>query len=244
MTIFPMSGKTYFLTFQRRFGEINVGAGNCFPTLSFLDVGEPRPPAWHLTKDFLVESCGEVFLVFQIFQGASRWIFSFIIFKMDFSQMRWVHVKSIGDCLFFFSEGCSQSSSALKSGLGGDQIFFFLPDDISLYSFHIKERSISVDLTCPNLQPPWKSPFWVMNTSDEVKVAMKKMRQRSVNIKVDMEKIQLININEKAVGVKTADETVIVKISIDECGLSARVGDPSFPQCGCLSHHVSSFMKK
>ncbi|RWR85739.1 Sec1-like protein [Cinnamomum micranthum f. kanehirae] len=210
-------GRTYFLSHQGRFGEINVGDDNYFPTPRLLDVETPRAAGWKRTTYFLVESCGEVFLVYQTFEVTTNWILSFTVFKMDFSQMRWVHVKSIGDRLFFLSESCSQSCSALKAGLGGDQIFFFLPNDISLYSFHMKEGSISVYLTCPNLQPPWKTPFWVMETSNEGNVDVKWMRQSNVKInKVDRKRMQLITINEKVAKLKAAKETAIMKIAVDE----------------------------
>lgn len=69
-----------------------------------------------------------------------------------------------GDCLFFLSESCSQSCSALKSGLGGNQVFFFLPNEEEAFQF---------------ISHPWKTlfwPFWVMETSNEGNVDVKWMR--------------------------------------------------------------------
>eukprot|EP00268_Persea_americana_P002030 TRINITY_DN10601_c0_g2_i5.p1 TRINITY_DN10601_c0_g2~~TRINITY_DN10601_c0_g2_i5.p1 ORF type:complete len:706 (-),score=62.90 TRINITY_DN10601_c0_g2_i5:107-2224(-) len=211
-------GKIYFFTCLSRFGEISVGPGNHFAKPTFLDVNAPIRPLWYRTESYLVESCGEVFLVCQLLHWTCNWVFSFMVFKMDFSEMRWVLVKSIGDRLFFLSKSSSQSCSAFESGLEGNQIFFFLPDDKSLYSFHMKERSISVDLTCPNVQPPWKSPFWLVHTSNEASVDMKKMGQSNVNIKAYTEKIQpkLINAKEKEATVKMAEKSTIMQIFIEE----------------------------
>lgn len=70
--VISCKGIIYFLSHQGRFSEINVGAGNYFPKPSLLDVKTPRAAGWKQTTHFLVESCGEVFLVCQTFEATTN----------------------------------------------------------------------------------------------------------------------------------------------------------------------------
>ncbi|RWR86987.1 Sec1-like protein [Cinnamomum micranthum f. kanehirae] len=209
-------GKIYVITIHFGFGVIDFDSSNRCPTIRDLGVPSPVREVWFDTTLYLVESRGEVFLVLLIFHWQKHMASDVLVFKMDFSQMLWVKASSIDDRVFFLSKSGSLSCSAFELGLEGSQVFFYFERDMSLHSYHMKERSISAHLTCPNVQRPWKSPFWVMHTNQEVKANTEKIGNSDLYIKADMEKMQLTSAHDKVVGVKMAKGIVKRKIFVDE----------------------------
>lgn len=89
--VISCEGKIYFLSYTS-FGVIDVGFGNRRAILRVLVAEGPRGRAWYEVEDFLVESCGEVFLVLENFHDPMsndfpiNMVFDFLVFKMNFSQ--------------------------------------------------------------------------------------------------------------------------------------------------------------
>lgn len=104
-------GKIYFLTHHIRFGVIDLDINNHHPALTTLRVLNHYSHSWYTTTEYLVESCGEIFIVSLIFHWQKHMASNVLDCKMDFSQMLWEQVESIDDRLFFLSESGSLSCS-------------------------------------------------------------------------------------------------------------------------------------
>ncbi|OVA01300.1 Protein of unknown function DUF295 [Macleaya cordata] len=115
-------------------------------------------------RELYVVSCDEVFRVVQIYHPKflQKEVWTIEIFRMDFSSMTWVNVKSLGDHVLFFGKNTTMSCSATEMGLARGCVYFTLPEDMSLYKFDLEGESISVSLPCPDLPMPWQSSDWVM----------------------------------------------------------------------------------
>ncbi|KAK9025917.1 hypothetical protein V6N11_038771 [Hibiscus sabdariffa] len=113
-------------------------------------------------RSFLVESCGEIFVIYLVHGGKEYLEVTGIeVFKFDFLLMEWREVESIRDRVFFVDERAAYSYRAVKPETEGNRIYFTL-NDRSLYSFHVQDNTVSVSLPFPDLKSPWTSPVWVM----------------------------------------------------------------------------------
>ncbi|XP_058079532.1 uncharacterized protein LOC131227747 [Magnolia sinica] len=154
------NGKLYTYDFTR-LGIIDVNAD---PPLTWLE--EPKspksPPLVETRRDYMVESCGDIFLA-RLFHLIIVPRVSIVeVYKMDFDRMVWVKVDTLGDRVLFLGSDYSTSCSASDSGIKRDCIYFTKPKDKSLYVFHLDRGTISMKLPCPNVRLPWVEPFWVM----------------------------------------------------------------------------------
>ncbi|KAI3942239.1 hypothetical protein MKW92_021085, partial [Papaver armeniacum] len=98
------------------------------------------------------------------------------IFKLDFSSMTWVLLKSLGDHVLFLctnmdklvleSRKCYSTSSAYCSaadmGLERGCLFYTLPEDQTLYIFEVEDNATTVVMPFLKLPTPWFLPTWIM----------------------------------------------------------------------------------
>ncbi|KAF8395792.1 hypothetical protein HHK36_019743 [Tetracentron sinense] len=156
-------GNIYALTLQGKLAVIDqVPPGRL--SVRILEVEPAKSPTMTEALDkYLVESCGEIFLVMGIYTGFILEEASNIeVFRMDFSSMVWAKVQSIGDNVFFLGDEFCLSCSTVDSKVKGNCIYFTQTNDKSLYTFTLQDKSISVSLPCPNLSTPWFSLGWIM----------------------------------------------------------------------------------
>lgn len=107
-------------------------------------------PTTSALQCYLVEFCGEIFLVIQIFKGTHvKCTDEFSIFRSDLSQKAWVEVKSVGEncAILLTHDGCGMCYLASKeSGIKGNTIYFMDTSSRSrcIYSFDLQEQSYSI----------------------------------------------------------------------------------------------------
>ncbi|KAI3934160.1 hypothetical protein MKW92_043152, partial [Papaver armeniacum] len=124
-----------------------------------------------------VESGNEIFkVVLNCSPRGFRKVASTHIFKLDFSSMTWVLLKSLDDHVLFlstnmdmldlYSRKCYSTSSAYCSaadmGLERGCLFYTLPEDQTLYVYEVEDSGTSVILPCLELPTPWFLPTWIM----------------------------------------------------------------------------------
>ncbi|RZC50047.1 hypothetical protein C5167_018474, partial [Papaver somniferum] len=124
-----------------------------------------------------VESGNDIFkIVLNCSPRGYRKVASTHIFKLDFSSMTWVLLKSLGDHVLFLctnmdalgltSRKCYSTSSAYCSaadmGLDRGCLFYTLPEDQTLYTFEPEDNATTVIMPCLKLPTPWFLPTWVM----------------------------------------------------------------------------------
>ncbi|RZC50075.1 hypothetical protein C5167_018499 [Papaver somniferum] len=127
-----------------------------------------------------VESGNEIFKVhLNCSPRGFRKVSSTHIFKLDFSSMTWVLLKSLGEHVLFLSSNmdildsrkCYSTSTACCSaadmGLERGCLFYTLPEDQTLYAFEVEENATTVIMPCLKLPAPWFMPTWIMMPSTE-----------------------------------------------------------------------------
>ncbi|XP_026438177.1 uncharacterized protein LOC113336723 [Papaver somniferum] len=96
------------------------------------------------------------------------------IFKLDFSSMTWVLLKSLDDHVLFLcinmdtldSRKCYSTTTACCSaadmGLERGCLFYTLLEDQTLYTFEVEDNATTVIMPCLKLPTPWFLPTWIM----------------------------------------------------------------------------------
>nr|GMC68891.1 F-box/kelch-repeat protein At1g57790-like [Ipomoea batatas]GME17858.1 F-box/kelch-repeat protein At1g57790-like [Ipomoea batatas] len=131
-------------------------------------------PTWegrgcHRVANYFVESLGEIFLVIIVFAGlVGNRILEVCVFKIDFKELEWIRVKSLGDHrVFFLSNTISMSCST--SGSSGcikeNSIYFILSSEVdlrSMYIYDMEEKTITTSLVCPRTVHNVTQGQWIM----------------------------------------------------------------------------------
>ncbi|KAF8410732.1 hypothetical protein HHK36_003269 [Tetracentron sinense] len=172
-------GKIYALTFTWTRLVVIDAVKPDHLSIRLLEAKKPKlPPNTRTLKQYLMESCGELFVVYKIFLFLScNEISTIEAFRMDFYQLQWVKAENLDDRVFFLGENGSMSCYATELRVRGGCTYFTFPRDKSLYKFNQEDGAVSVSLPCPNLPTPWFSPTWVMPN----------LRQEDVHPKIEEE---------------------------------------------------------
>lgn len=121
---------------------------------------EPAPPEIVMCEEWLIESYGKLFFVEQMLHGLfGGEVYGFIVLQMDFSEKRWVRMKSIGQRTIFLCGNRGMSCVATKSGIKPNSIYYTKRTERLLYIFDLENLSISKSVPCPtvsrNLEMDW-----------------------------------------------------------------------------------------
>uniref|UniRef100_A0A0E0M0Q4 KIB1-4 beta-propeller domain-containing protein n=1 Tax=Oryza punctata TaxID=4537 RepID=A0A0E0M0Q4_ORYPU len=147
-------------------GEVAVGA-IAIPVLDYF----PTDQVMYSSLTFLVESCGDLFLVAIAFEGYSiGGPYDVHVFRMDFSAApAWRRTTDIGDRAFVVGGDnfCGASCSASGCGVKANHIYWlndFSEDEKrNLYVFSVEDRSVeTVDTFEPLPGAPRQTPFWLV----------------------------------------------------------------------------------
>ncbi|XP_026403563.1 uncharacterized protein LOC113298907 isoform X2 [Papaver somniferum] len=127
-----------------------------------------------------VESGNEIFKVhLNCSNRGFRKVASTHIFKLDFSSMTWVLLKSLDDHVLFlcsnmdilYSRKCYSTSTACCAaadmGLEKGCLFYTLLEDETLYIFEVEDNATAVIMTCLKLPAPWFMPTCIMMPTTE-----------------------------------------------------------------------------
>ncbi|KAF8378533.1 hypothetical protein HHK36_029876 [Tetracentron sinense] len=119
-------GKIYCLTFlHRTLLMVDIDPHLAVRKLE-VKIPDPSLPDTVRLSNYLIESCGEIFLVKKMYLGETTTkVRDFDVFKMDFLRMVWVRVESLGDRAFFISSTNCISCSSAESGIKGNSIYYF-----------------------------------------------------------------------------------------------------------------------
>ncbi|KAI3969969.1 hypothetical protein MKW92_007853, partial [Papaver armeniacum] len=122
-----------------------------------------------------IESGNEIFKVhLNCSPRGFRKVASTHIFKLDFSSMTWVLLKSLDDHVLFLcsnmdtldSRKCYSTSTACCSaadmGLERGCLFYTLLEDQTLYMFEVEDNATTVIMPCSKLPTPWFPPTWMV----------------------------------------------------------------------------------
>ncbi|KAI3908734.1 hypothetical protein MKW98_029284 [Papaver atlanticum] len=137
---------------------------------------------WHQVfyLEHWVESGNEIFKVhLNCSQRGFKKVASTHIFKLDFSSMTWVLLKSLDDHVLLLCSNkdrlqprkCYSTStsccSAADMGLERGCLFYTLLEDQTLYTFEVEDSATTVIMPCLELPTPWFLPTWIMMPTTE-----------------------------------------------------------------------------
>lgn len=151
--------------------ELNL---TCINSVDMVDPPESTP--WCST--YLVESCGELFMVVILFLGQNvHRISEVAVYKMDFSRPEWCKVDRIDDRVFLLggdrigASNFGASCSANEHGLCGNCIYFvnnIAAEENYLHIFNLEKGTEEVQRPFKhNGYPlPLRPPFWLLTTEE------------------------------------------------------------------------------
>ncbi|KAL4605703.1 hypothetical protein ACB092_09G049400 [Castanea dentata] len=150
-------GKIYLLIYFGISGSLSytaefVGGEIRFNKLAIERFDKSLPADVVCYRDYLIESCGELLLVNQMFFGSyRRKVYGFVIFRMDSSKNAWVQVKNIGERAIFISERSKISCFVAENGVKRNSIYFTMTFSRFLYVFDLEDDTITKFLPCPTV---------------------------------------------------------------------------------------------
>jgi hypothetical protein len=160
-------GKIYFLIcygplfFPLITAEI-VDSEIRFTELETEELSNPSPLDIICSVDYLIESCGELLYVHKMLFGLyKRKVYGFLVFRMDFSEKKWVQMKNIGKRTIFLSERRAMCCFVEEKGVQRNSIYFTKADRF-LYVFDFEDESISKSLPCSTVAYQGLEHNWVM----------------------------------------------------------------------------------
>ncbi|KAL6607833.1 hypothetical protein ACP70R_040896 [Stipagrostis hirtigluma subsp. patula] len=172
--IAALGGKVYYELNGYALGVVEFNPVDAKPKLTSIEVDmvdTSASPAW---SSYLVESCGELFLVVVFFQGYNvHEVAEVAVYKMDFSAPAWRKVDAIGDRVFLLGgdsigeSNFGASCSASKHGLAGNCIYFLNHIAISenfLHIINLEEGTGEVLRPFKEFVDPLRPPFWMLPT--------------------------------------------------------------------------------
>ncbi|KAL0361003.1 UNVERIFIED_CONTAM: hypothetical protein Sradi_3784800 [Sesamum radiatum] len=75
-------------------------------------------------REYLVESCGEILLVFLISRKSIDHVENVEVFRLDIPKLSWVKVENLGDRTLFLEDECCMGVTASKVGCKKNCIYF------------------------------------------------------------------------------------------------------------------------
>ncbi|KAM3407107.1 hypothetical protein ACQJBY_000892 [Aegilops geniculata] len=139
------------------------------------------PLSMPMAATYLVESCGELFLVVVFFDGENvHKIAEHAVYKMDFSKPAWCKVDSIGDDRAFllggdrigisnFGASCSTAYHGGCGGMRGNCIYFLNHMAITENFLHVIDvgkgtEEVQRPFRHKGYMMPVRPPFWLVPT--------------------------------------------------------------------------------
>ncbi|KAK4390492.1 hypothetical protein Sango_2112500 [Sesamum angolense] len=115
-------------------------------------------------REYLVESCGEILLVFLISRKSIDHVEDAEVFRLDIPKLSWVKVENLGDRTLFLEDECCMGVTASKVGCKKNCIYF---SHHRVYGqwwiFNMESGSISPpSQTNAKIQESvmWNEPIW------------------------------------------------------------------------------------
>jgi hypothetical protein len=174
--IAAVGGKVYFEFTGNELGFVEFDSVDHKPNLGMIEVDMiDTPHSMPLLSSYLVESCGELFLVVVFFDGDNvHKIAEVAVCKMDFSTPAWCKVEMIGDDRVFLLGGdrigvsnFGASCSASQHGLTGNCLYFLNHIAINenfLHVINLEKGTKEVQRPFKGFVDPLRPPFWMLTT--------------------------------------------------------------------------------
>ncbi|KAL0438974.1 UNVERIFIED_CONTAM: hypothetical protein Slati_2380400 [Sesamum latifolium] len=117
-------GKFYALSLQGSLAVIDEDIDSRFRITA---IGGSRAVPSKVSRQFreyLVESCGEILLVFLISRKSIDHVEDVEVFRLDIPKLSWVKVENLGDRTLFLEDECCMGVTASKVGCKKNCIYF------------------------------------------------------------------------------------------------------------------------
>ncbi|TVU17895.1 hypothetical protein EJB05_33956 [Eragrostis curvula] len=173
-----VGGKVYYELTGYELGIMEFDPAPSLGTINVDMVDWPR--SMPMGSTYLIESCGELFLIIIFFDGDNvHKIAEFTVYKMDFSKPGWCRVNSIGDDRVFLLGGDriglsnfgASCPAAPENGLCGNTIYFLNHLAITENFLHVMDLEKGTEeVQRPfrdkgfdnDYHEPLRPPFWLL----------------------------------------------------------------------------------
>lgn len=118
-------------------------------------------------RQSLVESCGQIFTVVLFLHRYNGTVIKAEVFKLDFSELEWERVETIGDDQAIFVGDCGATRIVKDERVEGNCIYFMQPscDGMRWYKFSLNDRLLSYTLFYPGLRKTWQNSYLAMSAN-------------------------------------------------------------------------------
>lgn len=180
--IAAVGGKIYYELSGYELGTITFGSDHSLPDLAaVIDVDMvDLPLSKPMASTYLVESCGDLFLVVIFFDGYNvHKVAELAVYRMDFSEPAWCKVDGIGADRVFLLGGdmigvsnFGASCSAGGAGLRGNCLYFLNHLAITENFLHVfdlnngDQQVVQRPFRHKGFPTPPRPPFWLLPCTD------------------------------------------------------------------------------
>ena len=152
-------GKLYALTLQGTLAVIEEDDSHLKITSLGTKRAIPSVSTRHF-REYLVESNGEILLIFLISKKSINGVDDVEVFWLDFVRLSRIKTKSLGDQTLFVGENCCVSVSASKVGCKSNCLYFhFTHNTIDDWRLHDMESG-GISQGRSDTKSKTKSPVW------------------------------------------------------------------------------------
>ncbi|XP_075650174.1 uncharacterized protein LOC142620736 [Castanea sativa] len=124
--VIGLRGKFYALTLQGTLAVIVEVDSHLKITSLAIKRAIPSVSSRHF-REYLVESNGEILLIFLISKKSIDVVDDVEVFGLNFVRLSWIKTESLGDQTLFVGENCCVSVSASKVGCKSNCLYFHSP---------------------------------------------------------------------------------------------------------------------
>ncbi|OVA01381.1 Protein of unknown function DUF295 [Macleaya cordata] len=156
-----LNGKYYALSLQGTLAVIDViiESDGSRPRVTILGASRAIPSVRsRCFKEYLVESGGEILLIFLISRKSFNKIDDIEVFRLDLTSVSWIKMECLGDRTFFIGLNCCMPVCASELGCKANCIYFRQDMNDGWWEFNMGNGNITPGWNADSTD---KSPTWV-----------------------------------------------------------------------------------
>ena len=160
--VIGLRGKFYALTLQGTLAVIEEVDSHLKITSLATKRAIPSVSSRHF-REYLVESNGEILLIFLISKKSINVVDDVEVFGLNFVRLSWIKTESLGDQTLFVGENCCVRVSASKVGCKSNRLYFHFTHNANdaWWLYDLESGGISQGWSDTNSKT--KSPWFGMN---------------------------------------------------------------------------------
>ncbi|KAL0323015.1 UNVERIFIED_CONTAM: hypothetical protein Sangu_1920800 [Sesamum angustifolium] len=153
--IIGFQGKFYALSLQGSLAVMEVISSRLVVTTTGTNRAVPSVAARYF-KEYLLESNGEILLVFLIYQKTLNVVDNVEVFRLHFPKLSWIKVERLQERALFLENECCIWINSSQTGCRGNCVYFTRSAADEWFLYDMESGCISPGLAASSL--PWSEP--------------------------------------------------------------------------------------